>query len=68
MKTIGQEIKEASETCTATDLTRPLDRLKNDDGSLDEMKLRKLISQLKAFGPYYKDVLNIIVNNLNDKE
>ena len=66
MKTIAEQMKEARETCTAMDLTVPLDRLKKSDGSLDHVKLTNLILQLRKFGPYYRDVLEIIALNLKE--
>lgn len=63
-KTVGEQIREAKETCTAMDLTTPLDRLKKSDGSLDYLKLEKLIKQLREFGPYYGEVLEIIAMNI----
>lgn len=62
--TIKEQMEQAAKTCTACDLTKPLDRLKNEDGSIDYTKVEKLIKQLNEFGPYYKGILEIIVANL----
>jgi len=62
--TIKEQMEQASETCTAMDLTRQLDRLKGEDGSVDYDKVERLIKQLNEFGPYYKGILETIIANL----
>jgi hypothetical protein len=62
--TIKEQMEQAANTCTAMDLTKQLDRLKNSDGSVDYDKVEKLINQLNEFGPYYKGILQTIVANL----
>lgn len=62
--TIKEQMEQADKTCTAFDLTRQLDRLKGDDGSVDYDKVERLIKQLNEFGPYYKGILETIVANL----
>jgi hypothetical protein len=62
--TIKEQMDQAAKTCTAMDLARQLDRLKNSDGYVDNDKVEKLINQLNEFGPYYKGILETIVANL----
>jgi hypothetical protein len=62
--TIKEQMEQASETCTAMDLIRQLDRLKGEDGSVDYDKVERLIKQLNEFGPYYKGILETIIANL----
>lgn len=54
----------AKQRLTALELTEALDKLKAQHGSIDEEALINLIKQLREFGPYYKGVLKIIVDNL----
>lgn len=61
---IKEQMEQASKTCTAMDLTKNLDRLKGEDGSIDYDKVERLIKQLNEFGPYYKGILETIVMNL----
>jgi hypothetical protein len=62
--TIKEQMEQAAKTCTAMDLTRQLDRLKAEDGSIDYDKVERLIKQLNEFGPYYKGILQTIVASL----
>lgn len=62
--TVGEQLAAASKTCTAMDIARQLDKLKNEDGFLDQSKLIALINQLNEFGPYYADIIKYMALKL----
>jgi hypothetical protein len=65
--TIKEEMEIAKKTCTALDLTKQLDKLKSDDGGIDYVKVDKLISQLREFGPYYEHILYTVLLGIQKK-
>ncbi len=66
MSTIAEQLKEAQTKCNAYEISKQMDKLKNDEGFLDCEKLQKFVYELKKFGPYYHDLFRNISKMLDD--
>jgi hypothetical protein len=67
MKTLREDLNEANSTCTALELSKQLDKLRDIHGAVDQAKIEKLINQLQGYGPFYKDILCTIAEGLSAK-